>query len=41
LVSLIIQHQMYFEYPLDDKMYKWDEETINWIEIETPKPKPE
>jgi len=26
------------EYPLDDKMYKWDEETVNWIEIETPKP---
>ena len=21
-------------YPTDDKMYKWNEETVNWIEIE-------
>ena len=22
-------------YPSDDKMYKWNEETVNWIEVET------
>lgn len=23
------------EYPTDDKMYRWNEETVNWIEVET------
>ena len=22
-------------YPEDDKMYRWNEETVNWIEVET------
>ena len=25
------------EYPTDDKMYRWNEETVNWIEVETSK----
>ena len=24
-------------YPEDDKMYRWNEETVNWIEVETSK----